>query len=192
MRLFALTIMLLFAAGLAAAPDDFAGKKPREERTIAGIELCWWPPGKFTMGSPPGERERRPSEDQVEVTLTQGFYTGKYEVTQGDWKRVVGTLPGPLTAELPEGDDYPVGNVNFAEAEAFCHKLTLLAHKSNELPEGWEFRLPTEAQWNYACRAGTTTATAFGDKLTCCTCLVMELYVPACCTSRHRSRGVRR
>ena len=117
------------------------------------------------MGSPPDEAERRPGEDQVEVTLTSGFWAGKYEVTQGDWKRVVGKLPGELTAELPEGDDYPVGNVNFAEAEAFCRRLTELARNSGELPEGWEFRLPTEAQWEYACRAGTTTATAFGDKL---------------------------
>ena len=77
---------------------------------------------RFTMGSPPGEPERRPGEDQVEVTLTKGFWTGKYEVTQGQWKRVVGKLPGELTAELPEGDDYPVGNVNFAEAEAFCRE----------------------------------------------------------------------
>src|SRR5262249_12511522 len=56
----------------------------------------------------------------VGVTLTRGFWAGKYEVTQGDWRRVVGELPGPLPKELPEGDEYPVGNVNFAEAEAFC------------------------------------------------------------------------
>ena len=139
--------------------------KAGEEREVGGVKLCWCPPGRFTMGSPPGEPERRPGEDQVEVTLTRGFWMGKYEVTQGQWKRVVGKLPGELTAELPEGDDYPVGNVNFAEAEAFCRKLTELARKSGDLPEGWEFRLPTEAQWEYACRAGTTTATAFGDKL---------------------------
>src|SRR2546428_8268225 len=148
-----------------ARPSSFLGSKAGDERVVGGVKLCWCPPGRFLMGSPIGEPERRPDEAQVEVTLTKGFWTGKYEATQGEWKRVMGKLPGPLTAELPEGDDYPVGNVNFAEAEAFCRKLTELGRKSGELPEGWEFRLPTEAQWEYACRAGTTTATAFGDKL---------------------------
>jgi formylglycine-generating enzyme required for sulfatase activity len=143
----------------------FTGAKAGDEREVAGVRLCWCPAGKFTMGSPPNEPERRPGEDQVEVTLTRGFWAGKYEATQGLWKLVMGKLPGELTAELPEGDDYPVGNVNFAEAEAFCARLTELGRKSGELPDGWEFRLPTEAQWEYACRAGTTTATAFGDKL---------------------------
>jgi formylglycine-generating enzyme required for sulfatase activity len=147
------------------APSTFTGSRAGDEREVAGVKLCWSPPGKFTMGSPPDEPERRPGEDQVEVTLTRGFWAGKHEVTQGQWKRVVGKLPGELTAELPEGDDYPVGNVNFTEVEGFCAKLTDLTRKSGELPAGWEFRLPTEAQWEYACRAGTTTATAFGNKL---------------------------
>jgi formylglycine-generating enzyme required for sulfatase activity len=146
-------------------PTAFTGSNAGDERAVAGVKLCWCPPGKFTMGSPAGEPERRPGEDQVEVTLTRGFWTGKYEATQGQWKRVIGKLPGELTAELPEGNDYPLGNVNFAEAEAFCAKLTELGRQAGDLPEGWEFRLPTEAQWEYACRAGTTTATAFGDKL---------------------------
>ena len=161
----ALAVMLLCATTHTPAIDEFAGKRPGDERSITGVKLCWCPPGKFTMGSPPGEPDRRPREDQVEVSLTHGYWAGKYEVTQGDWKRIVGKLPGPLTAELPEGDTYPVGNVNFAEAEEFCRKLTERARKSHELPDGWEFRLPTEAQWEYACRAGTTSATAFGDKL---------------------------
>jgi sulfatase modifying factor 1 len=148
-----------------AADSRFAGSKASDERRVEGVRLCWCPPGRFIMGSPPSEPERRPGEDQVEVRLTRGFWIGKYEVTQGDWKRIVGELPGPLTAELPSGDDLPVGNVNFAEAERFCRKLTERARASKQLPKEWEFRLPTEAQWEYACRAGTTTATAFGESL---------------------------
>jgi formylglycine-generating enzyme required for sulfatase activity len=155
----------LIACHPLAQADSFLGAKPGDERAVAGVKLCWCPPGKFLMGSPPNEPERRPGEDQVEVTLTRGFWMGKYEVTQGNWKRVMGKLPGPLTAELPEGDDFPVGNVNFAETEAFCQKLTELGRQAGTLPKDWEFRLPTEAQWEYACRAGTTTATAFGDQL---------------------------
>jgi sulfatase modifying factor 1 len=74
-------------------------------------------------------------------------------------------LPGDLTAQLPGGDGFPVGNVNFIEAEAFCQRLTQRTRELGGLPSDWEFRLPTEAQWEYACRAGTITATAFGDSL---------------------------
>jgi formylglycine-generating enzyme required for sulfatase activity len=117
------------------------------------------------MGSPPTEPERRPDEGQVAVMLTRGFWIGQFEVTQGHWERVMGERPGPATAELPAGRNFPVGNVNFAQAESFCRALTERAHESAELPPEWEIRLPTEAQWEYACRAGTTTATAFGDWL---------------------------
>jgi formylglycine-generating enzyme required for sulfatase activity len=145
--------------------DSFLGSRAGDEREVISIRLCWCPPGKFVMGSPRSEPERRPGEDQVEVTLTKGFWMAKFEATQGQWKRILGQLPGGLTVELLEGDDSPVGNVNFAEAEVFCRRLTELGRQSGVLPEDWEFRLPTEAQWEYACRAGTTTATSFGDKL---------------------------
>ena len=152
-------------ASKGVTPAAFAGSKAGDQHSVAGMALCWCPAGKFIMGSPRNEPERRPDEDQVEVTLSKGFWMAKFETTQGDWQRVMGKRPGPPTAELPQGDNLPVGNVNFAEAEAFCQKLTELGHQSRELPQDWEFRLPTEAQWEYACRAGTTTATSFGDKL---------------------------
>jgi formylglycine-generating enzyme required for sulfatase activity len=168
----------MFRAALAAAaaaaarpaigrqlPVSFRGVRAGQERQVDAITLCWCPAGHFTMGSPRSEPERRPGEDQVEVTLTRGFWMAKYEVTQGQWKRVVGALPGPFTAELPAGDDLPVGNVNFAETEEFCRQLTARGRQAGVLPRDWEVRLPTEAQWEYACRAGTTTATAFGDSL---------------------------
>lgn len=145
------------------AASALAGAKAGDEWEVAGIKLCWCPPGKFTMGSPSGEAERRPGEDQVDVRISKGFWTGKFEVTQGQWKRVIGEFPGKLNAG--EGDDFPVYAVNFAEAEGFCRKLTEIARMSGDLPKEWEFRLPTEAQWEYACRAGTSTATSFGDKL---------------------------
>ena len=141
--------------------DSIAGT----ERAVAGVSLSYCPPGNFRMGSPLDEPERRPDEGQVDVELTNGFWMGKYEVTQGQWKHIIGKLPGELTEAGGEGDSIPVYNVNYAEAETFCRKLTELGRASGDLPIGWEFRLPTEAQWEYACRSGATTATAFGDKI---------------------------
>lgn len=148
---------------LPARSNSFVGLKGGDEREVAGVKLCWCPPGRFLMGSPPNEPERRPGETQVEVTLSRGFWIGKYEVTQGQWKRVVGEFPGEFTAG--QGDELPVYTINFAEAEGFCERLTEQARASGDLPQGWAFRLPTEAQWEYACRAGTTTATSFGNSL---------------------------
>jgi formylglycine-generating enzyme required for sulfatase activity len=146
-----------------ARNETLIGARAGDARTIGGVALRWCPAGRFRMGSPRTEPERRPGEDQVDVTLSKGFWIGQYEVTQGEWKRVVGAFPGELTAGA--GDDYPVYTINFAEAEGFCRRLTELSRASGELSGTWEFRLPTEAQWEYACRAGTTTATAFGDSL---------------------------
>jgi formylglycine-generating enzyme len=157
-----LALGLLACNGVETAPS---GLKAGTEREIEGVKFCWCPAGSFTMGSPPGEPERRAGEDQVRVTLSKGFWISKYETTQGQWKRIMGRLPGELTEELPAGDDFPVGNVNFMEAETFCTRLTEVAHQSGALEKDWELRLPTESQWEYACRAGTTTATSFGGGL---------------------------
>jgi sulfatase modifying factor 1 len=161
------------AAGLVATvPRGAAARQARaisgasagEERIVEGVKLCWCPPGRFVMGSPAQERGHRPDEAQVEVVLTQGFWTAKYEATQAEWTRVIGEFPDrPPTEEFGLGDDLPMYWVNFDEAEAFCATLTRRAQASGSVPPTWAFSLPTEAQWEYACRAGTTTATAFGD-----------------------------
>src|SRR5436309_2681108 len=96
--------------------STFSGIKAGTETNLAGIRLCWCPSGKFIMGSPLNEPERRPDEDQVPVTLTKGFWMAKFETTQGQWTKIMGKLPSAATAELPDGNELPVGNVNFAEA----------------------------------------------------------------------------
>src|SRR5258707_343061 len=90
------------AAESSGGVDSFQGSKAGAECAVGGIKFCWCPPGKFMMGSPRNEPERRPDEDQVEVTLTKGFWMAKFEETQGHWTRVIGELPGPLTEQLPE------------------------------------------------------------------------------------------
>jgi formylglycine-generating enzyme required for sulfatase activity len=145
---------------------SLVGSAAGEERTIAGIRLCWCPPGRFVMGSPATEPEHRSDEGPIHVTLTKGFWTGKFEVTQGEWRRIVGDFPErPPTAEFGIGDDVPLYWVNYPAAGRFCSRATDAAERSGSLPAGWAFQLPTEAQWEYACRAGTTSATVFGAKL---------------------------
>lgn len=144
-------------------PSAFFGERAGQERAVEGISLCWCPAGRFTIGSPRSEVERRPDEYQGTASFLTGFWIGKFEVTQSEWRRVMRGLPAEMTAGA--GDSYPIYSMNFAEAELFCERLTKLAHESGELPASWEFRLPTEPEWEYACRAGTTTATSFGDSL---------------------------
>jgi formylglycine-generating enzyme required for sulfatase activity len=152
--------------GSSAQSPSFRGRRPGEERVVEGIDLRWCPPGEFLMGSPPAELGRRSDEAQVRVTLSRGFWTARTEVTQGDWKRIVGDFPDRSpSSEFGLGDEFPMYWVNFHEAEEFCARLTLRAHRAGGLPRGWVFQLPSEAQWEYACRAGTRTATAFGDVL---------------------------
>jgi formylglycine-generating enzyme len=154
-------LALLLLAALAGQVRELP--KPGEQRVVDGIQLCWCPAGRFRMGSPPGEVERRPDEDQVEVTFPTGFWIGKYEVTQQQWARIAGEFPGPR--DHGSGDDLPVYWVNYPECERFCRQLTETAWAAGELEKDWEFRLPTEAQWEYACRAGSSAATSFGDRL---------------------------
>ena len=148
---------------LAAQTGPFEGASAGQEREISKVKFRWVPPGTFRMGSPPREPNRRGDEGPVMVTLSRGFWIGQYEVTQGQWATLMGHFPREPDKGI--GDAFPVYWVNFLEAEEFCRRLTAQSWASGALPKNWEIRLPTEAQWEYACRAGNPAATSFGDRL---------------------------
>ncbi|MDE0577814.1 MAG: formylglycine-generating enzyme family protein, partial [Opitutales bacterium] len=125
------------------------------------MDMLWVKPGTFEMGSPSSEKDRRDSETPHTVTLTEGYWLGKREVTQAQWEKVMGSNPSRF-----KGVNRPVETVTWDDVTSFCEKLTELESKAGRLPAGMAYQLPTEAQWEYACRAGTTTAFSFGDVLT--------------------------
>jgi len=122
-----------------------------------GIELRLIPPGTFMMGCN-GERGS-PYYTPHRVSLTRAFYLGVYPVTNAQWKRVMGRAPYNVSGE-DEDDDKPVRGVSWNDANSFCRRLSALRE---EKKAGRRYRLPTEAEWEYACRAGTTTTFSFGD-----------------------------
>jgi formylglycine-generating enzyme required for sulfatase activity len=125
-------------------------------------QLTYIPPGTFTMGSPPTEPARWPDEGpQTTVMISQGFWMGRYEVTQGGYLDVMGTNPSYFTGDL----NRPVERVNWNEATNYCARLTDRERGTGRLPEGYVYRLPTEAEWEYTCRAGTTSAFHYGSEL---------------------------
>ena len=121
-----------------------------------GMKMLLIPPGEFTMGSPDSDENAHDSEKpQHRVKLTKLFYLSVYEVTQQQYEKVMGDRPWQGKLYAKDGPDNPATYVNWNDAVEFCRKLSK--------KEGVEYRLPTEAEWEYACRAGTTTAYSFGD-----------------------------
>lgn len=118
---------------------------------IVDLRFRWAPPGRFTMGSPETEVGRDDDEHQHEIVIDAGFWIADTPVTQALWAAVMGTRPSKFT-----GDDRPVEQVSWDDAQGFLARLAVLR-------PGFGAVLPTEAQWEYACRAGTTTATYAGD-----------------------------
>lgn len=138
----------------------------RKVLTIKGVDFAfrYCPAGTFQMGSPSYEAERSDDETRHEVTLTKGFWMLETSVTQGMYRAITGSNPSYFKL----GDNYPVEQVTWGDCKAFCESLNALG----VAPEGFAFWLPTEAQWEYACRAGTTTpyfwgSTLNGDKANC-------------------------
>ena len=161
MRLFHVFMGLALSASLAFAAPAFAAA-PLANRI--GMEFVLIPAGSFLMGSPEGEGNDD-EYPQHRVNITRPFYLGKYEVTQGQWEEVMGynpgkrrrvTLSGALTKDAVASRNAPVEPVSWDEVQEFIRRL-------NEREPGKRYRLPTEAEWEYACRAGTTTPWSFGD-----------------------------
>ena len=144
-----------FNAGQAKRyQEQWAKRLSRQvvEINSIGMKMVLLPPGQLTMGSPQEEQWHRADETLHRVTLTKAFYMGATEVTQRQWKELMGKNPSFAT-----GDALPVETVTWEEAAEFCRKLSE--------KEGAQYRLPTEAEWEHACRAGTTTPFHTGDTI---------------------------
>ena len=127
------------------------------------LEFKWCPEGSFRMGSPETEKFRNEDEKQVDVKFESGFWLGKTEVTQRQWMELMKTTPWKGKELTKVGDDIPATNVDFDQVRAFCERLSEIEKNAGRLPVGWKYILPTESQWEYACRAGSEKAYCFGD-----------------------------
>ena len=130
--------------------------QPVELTNSIGMKLAYIPPGEFLMGSPDSDIQSSSDEKpQHRVQITNPFYLGLYEVTQAQYQKVLGSNPSEF-----KGESRPVETVSWDDAVTFCKRLSKVAE---ERAAGRTYRLPTEAEWEYACRAGSTSRYSFGD-----------------------------
>jgi formylglycine-generating enzyme required for sulfatase activity len=127
---------------------DLVPPAPADSSLSPYASLIWISPGTFLLGSPTNELERSADELQHPVTISRGFYLGAYEVSQQDFLQLTGTNP----SQFQDTNSLPVENVTWAEATNYCALLTQRQLAAGLLPVGWAYRLPTEAEWEYACR----------------------------------------
>jgi formylglycine-generating enzyme required for sulfatase activity len=125
------------------------------------VPVVWIAPGTFVMGSPEDEVDRWLDWEgpQTAVTISRGFWMGKYEITQGEYLAVMGRNPSAFPGDLKR----PVETVYWDDATNYCGRLTQRERKAGRIPSDYAYRLPTEAEWEYACRAGMTTRFSYGD-----------------------------
>ena len=152
--------------GAKSVAPEAPATPPGQLRTDngVGLKLVWCPPGQFSMGSPKTEKGRFSNEGPVSVTLPLGFWMGQTVVTQSQWQRVMHTSPWSGRKGVRTADECPATYVSWHDAIEFCKRFTELEQGARRIPKGWRYSLPTEAQWEYGCRAGTTTAFSFGDE----------------------------
>jgi formylglycine-generating enzyme required for sulfatase activity len=152
-----LSAACLIVQATARSQDD-----AKEITNSLGMKLVRIPAGKFVMGSPGSEAEREVGEDQHAVAITRSFYLGVHTVTQGQYENVMGKNPSFFHPKNGGSVDHPAEQVPWNDARVFCTKLSALAE---EKKAGRTYRLPSEAEWEYACRAGTNTTVNAGDAL---------------------------
>ncbi len=143
-------------------PVQIPGPEPGAEWTMPylALKLCWVEAGQFLMGSPIEEVGRLPNEGpQTAVRFNQGFWIGKYEVTQAQYSKVMDQNPSSVTS-----DSLPVDNVSWEDVRLYCQVLTNIERAAGRLPDGYVYRLPTEAEWEYAARSGSVLPFAFGNQ----------------------------
>lgn len=150
-RLFCFTVVVALASSVPI--PDRQKDPPKHFTNNIGIKFVWIPPGTFMMGSPKDELEKKPDETQHKVTLTKGFYMGVSTVTQEQWQAIMGQNQSKFRGER----NLPVETVSWEDCQAFIKKLR---EKDKE-----QYRLPTESEWEFACRAGTTTPFHFGNTI---------------------------
>ena len=153
------------SSDLQHLPSSIVGKQSGEIRAenSAGVKMVWLAADSFTMGSPLNETDRDSTEGQVEVKLTEGFWLGQTEITQGQWTLLTGMSPWRGKSNVREGKNYAASFISWEDANSFVEKLNSKEHGSGSLPNDWEYSMPTEAQWEYACRGGKKSAFRFGD-----------------------------
>ena len=159
-------IVTLLATAISSDAQD-QKDPPKEFANSLGMKFAWIPPGTFLMGSPTEEKHRNPIEIPHKVTLTKGFYMGVHPVTQDQWLKVMGGKnPSGFDKEKMSDKEklsaaekllLPVESVSWNDCQEFIRKLQEMDMKP--------YRLPTEAEWEYACRAGTTTPFHFGETI---------------------------
>lgn len=137
----------VFAASLRAETVVVPGKNFTEPRTK--IDLVAVPAGSFTMGNTDGEPDEQPL---TKVTITHAFWMSKTEITQAQWRVLVPDMPAYFTVDFEQ----PVESLTWEQANEYCQLLTQMARSQMKLPEGYVFRLPTEAEWAYVVRASTS------------------------------------
>jgi formylglycine-generating enzyme required for sulfatase activity len=159
------TVAVTNAFGSVETPVYQLGVAGHNVPSAANLEMLWVEPGTFTMGSPTTETGRGSDETEHNVTLTKGFYLGKYEVTQAQYEAVMtgnANSLSPAPSNWPNNPNRPVEKVSWDDVQIFLTRLNAAEQAAGRLPANWQYVLPTESQWEYACRAGTTTVYSWG------------------------------